>query len=66
MGKQWERLAYNGNRLPGDAVMTEVSFKNGEKVRVYDERKDFIGIYQFEEGKRELALVKMFYPGKKD
>lgn len=66
VGKQWERLAYNGNRLPGDAVMTEVSFKNGEKVRVYDERKDFIGIYQFEEGKRELALVKMFYPGKKD
>ena len=63
VGEQWEYLAYNGNPLQEKAVR----LLNGEKildkskVRVYDEKGNFIGLYQYSAGRGEYSIVKMFY-----
>ena len=63
VGEQWEYLAYNGNSLQRKAVR----LLNGEKVldkskvRVYDEKGNFIGLYQYIADRGEYSIVKMFY-----
>ena len=63
VGEQWESLAYNGNPLYGKAVR----LLDGEKVldksqlRVYDEKGNFIGLYQYSADRGEYSIVKMFY-----
>lgn len=63
VGEQWEYLAYNGNSLQRKAVR----LLNGEKVldkskvRVYDEKGNFIGLYQYSADRGEYSIVKMFY-----
>ena len=63
VGEKWESLAYNGNPLYGKAVR----LLDGEKVldksqvRVYDEKGNFIGIYQYSADRGEFSIVKMFY-----
>ena len=63
VGEQWEYLAYNGNPLYGKAVR----LLDGEKVldksnvRVYDEKGNFIGLYQYSADRGEYSIVKMFY-----
>lgn len=64
--EEGERLAYNGNGLPEKLVWTEETLPDQEKVRVYDRKGDFIGIYRFEEGRREYTIIKMFYLREKD
>ena len=54
---------YNGNPLYGKAVR----LLDGEKVldksqvRVYDEKGNFIGLYQYSADRGEYSIVKMFY-----
>ncbi len=61
--KDWEMLAYNGNPLNGSAVV----FCEGKKMldkqrfRVYDEKGNFIGLYQYSADREELSILKMFY-----
>lgn len=63
VGEKWESLAYNGNPLYGKAVR----LLDGEKVldksgvRVYDEKGNFIGLYQYSADRGEYSIVKMFY-----
>ena len=63
VGEKWESLAYNGNPLHDKAVR----LLDGEKVldkstvRVYDERGNFIGLYQYSADREEYSIVKMFY-----
>ncbi len=64
--ESWERPAYNGNPLPFKAFQEEAAFQDLERARVYDSRKDFIGIYEFRQEKKGFVTVKMFYTGKKD
>ncbi len=64
--EEGERPAYNGNALSEKMVWTEERLPDQEKVRVYDRKGDFIGIYRFEEGRREYTIMKMFYLGEKD
>lgn len=59
--KDWERLAYNGNAFPKQAAETENDIQDSEKVRVYDEKEAFIGVYQYREKSREYTIIKMFY-----
>lgn len=59
--KEWEKLAYNGNAFPEQAAVTENHICDLEKVRVYDEKESFIGVYQYQEEKKEYTIIKMFY-----
>jgi len=62
--KEREALAYNGGVLPEGGVIREGTLDDQEKVRVYDEKKDFIGIYKYEKERKEFAVIKMFYHGR--
>lgn len=49
---------YNGNKL--DIRNFECRFKAGEKVRVYDSKDVFCGLYEYIEAEKMLKPVKMF------
>ena len=50
------RLAYNGNSLSYKLLSQE----NGDKIRAYDNKGNFIGIYKKDDNKRSYKLEKMF------
>mgnify|MGYP002507931796 CR=1 FL=1 len=56
----YEKLIYNGNPFPAQAVKGECGFRDGEWLRVYDMQNMFIGIYAFRKERKEFTLVKMF------
>lgn len=63
---EWARLAYNGNALPPKALKAKEPEKGLEdfmKVRMYDDKGDFIGIYEYRKNRQEYVVVKMFYLG---
>lgn len=51
--KAW--MSYNGNDLPERFLLEKEEWTDGQEVRVYDSRKNFIGLYQY------LALKKLFH-----
>ena len=50
------RLAYNGNSIPYHLLSQE----NGDKIRAYDDKGNFIGLYVREDKKKSYKLEKMF------
>lgn len=59
--EKFNKLIYNGNQFNRECVKnTEVFNQNYNKVRVYDETKSFIGIYEFDRKKEQFSPVKMF------
>lgn len=52
--------AYNGNDFFRNQLSETGKFCYGEKVRVYDAKGHFIGIYRYMEDKKMFHLVKMF------
>lgn len=64
--KEWETAAYNGNALPEAGLSVEKMPENAENFRVYDSKGAFIGIYRYEEERKEYKLVKMFYLRERD
>lgn len=62
--EQHQALAYNGNRLPEKYMQRnpeeDSRFVHEEQVRVYDSKRHFIGIFRYDEGKREFCVEKMF------
>lgn len=57
----------NGNSFRlGDVIwISELSgFQNAERVRVYDEERNFIAVYEFEKENQLFKIVKMFYDKK--
>lgn len=53
------RLGYNGNPFQQtDLEKTDVS---KDKVRVYDDKGEFIGIYVYHQKQQQYRLLKMFY-----
>ena len=52
--------AYNGNDFFKNQLSEDGKFCSGEKVRVYDAKGHFIGIYRYMEDKKMFHLVKMF------
>lgn len=57
----------NGNSFRlGDVIwISELSgFQNAERVRVYDEERNFIAVYEFEKGNQLFKIVKMFFDKK--
>ena len=57
----------NGNSFRlGDVIwISELSgFQNAERVRVYDEERNFIDVYEFEKENQLFKIVKMFFDKK--
>ena len=57
----------NGNsfRLGDVSWISELSgFQNAERVRVYDEERNFIAVYEFEKENQLFKIVKMFFDKK--
>ena len=50
------RLAYNGNPIPYHLLSQD----NGDKIRAYDEKGNFIGLYVREDKRKLYKLEKMF------
>ena len=50
------KLAYNGNSIPYHLLSQE----NGDKIRAYDDKGNFIGLYVREDRRKSYKLEKMF------
>lgn len=59
MKETGDRLVYNGNPFQSDAANEAATFeKEGVRIRVYDSKGNFVGIYQYE--RKMFRPVKMF------
>ena len=56
--KAW--MSYNGNDLPERFLLEKEVWTDGQEVRVYDSRKNFIGLYQYRAPKKLFHIKKMF------
>ena len=56
--KAW--MSYNGNDLPERFLLEKEEWTDGQEVRVYDSRKNFIGLYQYRAPKKLFHIMKMF------
>ena len=56
--KAW--MSYNGNDLPERFLLEKEERTDGQEVRVYDSRKNFIGLYQYRAPKKLFHIKKMF------
>lgn len=56
--KAW--MSYNGNDLPERFLSEKEAWTDGQEVRVYDSRKNFIGLYQYRAPKKLFHIKKMF------
>ena len=56
--KAW--MSYNGNDLPERFLLEKEEWTDGQEVRVYDSRKNFIGLYQYRVPKKLFHIKKMF------
>jgi tRNA pseudouridine55 synthase len=65
IGSEFEKLLYNGNKLPvisvkeGLPAEMQENSKTGENFRIYDEAGQFIGVYEFNGS--EFVPVKIFF-----
>lgn len=64
--EEWKKYACNGNAVPEEGTMTAAGESRTGKVRMYDRKGIFIGIYRYEEEQKEYKLVKMFYIQERD
>ena len=56
--KAW--MSYNGNDLPERFLLEKEEWTDGQEVRVYDSKKNFIGLYQYRAPKKLFHIKKMF------
>lgn len=54
------KLLYNGNKLPIDCGDYSGDLDEGERIRVYDDKKQFVGIYEYRKQEQLIKPVKMF------
>ena len=62
--EKWDKFAYNGNALPKDAVGDVPgghSISDVHRVRLYNSKEEFIGLYDYKKSENKYKLVKMFY-----
>lgn len=57
--KDAQELAYNGNEIPLEKTDLSYGKENG-RVRLYDEKGRFIGVFVCRPGKKRLSVEKMF------
>ncbi len=57
---EFDVVVHNGNRVK-KRMFTEKLPANTERLRVYDSKSEFIGIYEFSKERGDFKPVKMFY-----
>lgn len=57
------KLIYNGNKFTKENILEQISGEHTENFRVYDENKNFIGIYRYDDKEQVFTPVKMFLIG---
>ena len=60
MKQEFDVVVHNGNRVKKRMFEEKLS-SNAERLRVYDSRGEFIGIYEYSEERSDFKPVKMFY-----
>lgn len=61
--KKYNTLIYNGNKFETDSILDSIIPKGGECFRIYDESKNFVGIYRYDIAEKKFIPVKMFLAG---
>lgn len=61
--KKYNTLIYNGNKFETDNILDSIIPKDGECFRIYDEIKNFVGIYRYDMAEKRFIPVKMFLAG---
>ena len=56
----FRKLLYNGNKLPVSCGCYECETEDGDRLRVYDAEKKFVGIYEYQAKEELLKPVKLF------
>ena len=56
-----ERLIYNGNAFAEKYLEKHQGFTDCERVRVYDTKQQFVGIYRYHADEKRFIIEKMFY-----
>ncbi len=60
MKQEFDVVVHNGNRVK-KRMFEEKLASNTERLRVYDSKGEFIGIYEYSEERSDFKPVKMFY-----
>lgn len=58
--QEYEKLLYNGNRMKPEFFDNYKEEYNNGNIRVYDEKKNFIGIYKMDKERMDLKPIKIF------
>ena len=58
--QEFDVVVHNGNRVE-KRMFTEKLPLNTERLRVYDSKNAFIGIFEYSEERKDFKPVKMFY-----
>lgn len=60
IAREYHKLIYNGNKFSPRATLLKMNFRHGQKIRVYDQDGNFVGIYQYDDEVKVYKPVKMF------
>lgn len=58
--KEHNKLLYNGNRLVSSMLIEEQQECRIQPVRIYDEERHFIGIYEYDANRKDYKPIKLF------
>ena len=58
--EEYTRYLYNGNRLETDMIIALEKEELTKQVRVYDRDNHFVGLYEYNQNKKDYKPVKMF------
>lgn len=58
--KEYNKLLYNGNRLISSILKEEKAEHRMQPVRIYDEERHFIGIYEYDVNRKDYKPIKLF------
>ena len=63
---EFSKYMYNGNPLKAAwvaPVSEAAEQKTAPEIRLYTEKNEFFGIYEYQQDRRQYKLKKMFYGG---
>lgn len=60
IAREYSKLIYNGNKFSPRATLLKMNFRHGQKIRVYDQDGNFVGLYQYDDDVKVYKPVKMF------
>lgn len=60
VSEKFDKLVYNGNKFTSRNTLLKMNFEHKQKVRVYAQNGEFIGLYEYDAEKQVYSPVKMF------